>query len=81
MSRAGRAVHVQFVMTARVIYLAMAMDLPPWAVKAMEKLQKGFLWRGRKEAKGSHCLLAWRKVTRPKELGGLGIHNIVLVGP
>jgi hypothetical protein len=63
-------------MTSMVIYLAMAVDLPPWALKAMDKIRRGFLWRGRKDAKGGHCLLAWPKVTRPLELGGLGIHDL-----
>ncbi|GJN03259.1 hypothetical protein PR202_ga20684 [Eleusine coracana subsp. coracana] len=34
------------------------------------------MWRGRKEAKGGHCLIVWPKVTRPKELGGLGISDL-----
>jgi hypothetical protein len=55
-------------MTAKIIYTAMAIDLPPWAFKEIEKVQKGFVWRGGKEARGGHCLLAWPKVARPKEL-------------
>jgi hypothetical protein len=31
MSRAGRRVQVQFVLTGMLIYLAMAVELPPWA--------------------------------------------------
>jgi hypothetical protein len=27
------------------------------------KIRRGFLWRGRRDAKGGHCLLAWPKVT------------------
>lgn len=46
----------------------------------MEKWQKGFLWRGWKEAKGGHCLLTWPKVARAKELGGSGMHNIKCLG-
>ncbi|GJM85001.1 hypothetical protein PR202_ga00728 [Eleusine coracana subsp. coracana] len=76
MNRAGRTVMVQFVMTSAIIYLAMAVDLPAWALKAMDKVNRGFLWRGRLEAKGGHCLIAWPKVTRPLELGGLGIHDL-----
>jgi hypothetical protein len=45
-------------------------------LKAIDKIRKGFLWRGRKEAKGGHCVVAWDKVCRPLELGGLGIASL-----
>jgi hypothetical protein len=38
-------------MAAKVIYTAIVVDLPLWAVKAI-KIMRGFLWKGRKEAKG-----------------------------
>jgi len=75
MTRAGRVVHVQFVLTAMLVYVAMATDLPPWAIKAIDKIRRAFLWRGRKDAKGGHCLIAWPKVCR-RELGGLGISDL-----
>ncbi|GJM88741.1 hypothetical protein PR202_ga05294 [Eleusine coracana subsp. coracana] len=71
---------VQFVLTATVIYHAMALDLPPWAIKGIEKIMRGFVWKGRKDAKGEHCLIAWKKVARLKELGGLDISNIQKLG-
>jgi hypothetical protein len=30
----------------------MAIDIPHWALDAIDKIRKGFLWRGRKEASG-----------------------------
>jgi hypothetical protein len=53
MNRVGRAVHAQFVMAAKVIYTAIVVDLPTWVVKAIKKILRGFLWKGRKEAKGA----------------------------
>ena len=41
-------------------YRQFALDLPPWAikVKAIDKICRSFLWRGRKETKVGHCLIA-----------------------
>jgi len=80
MTRAGSRVLVQFVLTGMLTYLAMAIDLPPWAIKVVDKIRHGFLWRGRKDAKGGHCLVAWVKTCRPLELGGLGISDLKSLG-
>lgn len=80
LTKEGRRILVQFVLTSMLIYLAMALDIPPWALKAIDKIRRGFLWKGRKEVKGGHCLLAWSKVARPVELGGLGISQLQQLG-
>lgn len=38
------------------------------------------MWTGRKDANGGSCLVAWEKVMRPIDLGGLGIHNLEIMG-
>jgi hypothetical protein len=51
--------------------------LPTWALKAIDKTRRGFLWRGRKDAKGGeYCHVACNKVCRPLQLGGLGISSL-----
>ena len=76
LTKAGRLILVQAVLNSMTIYLTMAMYLPSWAIKAIDKIRRSFLWRGRKNVLGRHCLVAWKKVTRPKEFGGLGISDL-----
>ena len=45
-------------------------------MEAIDKIRRGFLRKGRKDVKGGHCLIAWPKVTRPPDLGGLGISHL-----
>jgi hypothetical protein len=63
-----------------IVYLVMAVDFPPWALKAIDKIRRDFLWKGRKDVIGGHCAIAWPKVTQPCELGGLGISNLQQLG-
>jgi hypothetical protein len=44
MTKAGRVVLVQHhVLTAMLVYLAMAIELPPWAIKAIDKIRREFV--------------------------------------
>jgi hypothetical protein len=76
MTRAGRRVQVQYVLTGALVYLAMAIDVPQSALMTIDKIRRGLLCRGRKDAKEGHCLVAWGRVCRPLHFGGLGISNL-----
>jgi len=80
LTRAGRCTLVQFVLTSMMVYLLLAVDLPARALKSIDKIRRGFLWKGRRDVRGGHCLVAWPKVTRPWFLGGLGISHLRHLG-
>lgn len=65
---AGRMALVWFVLSAIPVYLLIAMNVPKWVIKSIDKLRWGFLWKERKEVDGGGCLVSWDKVTRPLKL-------------
>jgi hypothetical protein len=67
LTKAGRRVQVQHVLTSMTVYMAMAVDIPQWGLdaNAIDRIRKGFLWRRRKEVKDGHCLVVWGKVCHP----------------
>lgn len=85
MNRAGRVTLVRFVLSPMPIYffskkmpiyLMIAINVPKWFIKAIDKIRKGFLWKRKEQANGGCCLVAWGKVMLPLDLGGLGIPNL-----
>jgi hypothetical protein len=51
-------------------------DLKKWSIKKLDKIRRGFLWKGSEEEKGGHCLVHWAKVQKPKQLVGLGVLDL-----
>jgi len=80
MTLASRTVLVKSVLTAIPIYILVAIKVPKWFLRAVDKIRRGFLWTGRQRANSGCCLVAWEKVMRPLDLGGLGIHNLEVMG-
>ena len=81
MNMAGRATWVRFVLSALPIHVLIALNVPKWFIKAINKIRRAFLWKGRKEVQGGCCFVAWEKVQRPLELGGLGTTSALAVAP
>jgi hypothetical protein len=59
------------------VYLLIALNVPKWCIKAIDKIRRSFLWKGSREARGGSCLIAWDKIVRPFELGGLGVPGLL----
>jgi hypothetical protein len=62
-----------FVLSAVPIYVLIAIKAPKCFIKAVDKPRRVFMWKGRDKVNGGSCLVAWREIQRPTELGSLGI--------
>ena len=49
-TKIGRKVLVQSVLTSMLIYMLIAIDLPPWDIIAVDKIRHGFI----RKVKGMH---------------------------
>lgn len=71
MAKSGRLILTKAVIKAIPIHLLIALDVPWWFIKCIDKIRRGFLWKGRTDIQGGHCPIAWQRVTRPLHYGVL----------
>ena len=80
LNKAGRATLIKSTLLAIPTHTALAVNLSPRVTKHIDSCRRSFLWKGAQSAKGGHCLLAWPRVCRPPDLGGLGIIDLQRFG-
>jgi hypothetical protein len=77
---AGRATLVSATLSAIPVYISIAVCLSSWALGCIDRSRRAFLWTGAQTVAGGKCRVAWRMVSIPKELGGLGIIDLRRLG-
>jgi hypothetical protein len=80
LNRSGRLILARSTLCAIPVHISMATKIAPWAIRAIEKLVRGFLWCGSEVAVGGKCAVAWVNAACPIQYGGLGIPNLPLMG-
>jgi hypothetical protein len=50
--------------------------LSKWTVKRIDRIHRNFLWHGYEEPRRGNCRVKWKRILRPKGLGGLGILDL-----
>jgi hypothetical protein len=76
MSTAGRLALLNAILSSIPVYWLSVHRLPVWVRKKIDSICRAWLWHGEVTCNGGHCKVAWGKICRPRDLGGLGILNL-----
>lgn len=77
LSKGGRLILINSVLEALPNFYMSLFKLPVRIAQKMEQLMRNFLWQ-RFGENSANVLVAWDKVTKPKDQGGLGIGNLLI---
>lgn len=72
----GKLLKVNSLITSLPMYFLSTNKIPAPILEQVDKHRMHGLWNGGEITKKVGCLVAWKKVTRPKEEGGLGIIDL-----
>jgi hypothetical protein len=73
LNKTGRLTLVNSVLSSIVLHHMTVFPLSKWAIKQIDKIMRNFLWTGSEKARGGNSLVNWKRIQRPRKLGGLGI--------
>lgn len=76
LSHSGRLQMLNSAITPITTYALCTIKLPQGVIENIDRARKQCLWRGNTEKKRGGNLVAWEKVQKPKDKGGLGVINL-----
>jgi len=77
-SKAGRVVLIQSNLEALPVHAMQCYKLPSIVTDQLDRINRDIFWKNSNSDKGMP-LVAWDKVCRPKQCGGLGIRKTAAV--
>ena len=78
LTTAGCAVLTKITLSSIPTHISIACCLSDWAIKQIDRRRRAFIWVGADTV--GWALVAWSRVYRPTDLGGLGIVDLRFFG-
>jgi hypothetical protein len=75
LSLGGRLVLINSVLTNMVLYMISFFQIPKGVLNRLDYFRSRFFWQGDSEKK-KYRLTRWNIICRPKDQGGLGVHDL-----
>lgn len=76
LNRARRLKLLNSVLSSMPVYFLSVFAPPKWLLKKVDRIRRGFLWKGTESANGGHCLVRWTNVQKPEDFGRLGVLDL-----
>lgn len=80
LTTAGRATLTQTTLSAIPVHIAICCALSAWAIREIDRHRRVFLWSGTSTVVGGKCRVSWPLACSPRNLGGLGLPDLRLMG-
>jgi Reverse transcriptase (RNA-dependent DNA polymerase) len=81
LSSGGRLTLLNSTLSTIPIFFMSTFMLPIWVINEIDKIRRRFLWHGHKEQIQRRYMspISWDMVTRPKNMGGLGVLDLKIM--
>jgi hypothetical protein len=76
LSKAGRLVLVNSMLSALALYWLSFYKCPIWVLKKIDAFRRNLFWTRKKNTSALSCLISWDPVCKSFEQGGLGIIDL-----
>lgn len=78
LSKGDRFIYITWVLDLLVVYFMSVFRLPKKVLKILDAYRRSFFWTNEETCTSSKCTIAWKNMSKHKNIGGLGFKNLAI---